>query len=81
MKKAYIVVMDFCSGCIKTYEHDFPEGAQNEDVENWLEEKTDFYRVCLSEQHLLFFLLHRAYGLFWGKCPIFPPLRLSLNIP
>ncbi len=42
MKKAYIVVMDFCSGCIKTYEHDFPEGAQNEDVEGWLEEKTDF---------------------------------------
>lgn len=42
MKKAYIVVMDFCSGCIKTYEQDFPEGAQNEDVESWLEEKTDF---------------------------------------
>ena len=42
MKNAYIVVMDFCSGCIKTYEHDFPEGAQNEDVEGWLEKKTDF---------------------------------------
>ena len=41
MKKAYIVVMDFCSGCIKTYEHDFPEGTQNDEVEGWLEEKTE----------------------------------------
>lgn len=42
MKTAYIVVMDFCSSCIKTYEHDFPVGVQSEDVEGWLEEKTDF---------------------------------------
>lgn len=54
MKKAYIVVMDFCSGCIKTYEHDFPEGAQSEEVEGWLEEKTDFkasqcYYMCKWE--------------------------------
>ena len=42
MKTAYIVVLDYCSGCVKTYEHDFPANAQNEDVKNWLKEKTDF---------------------------------------
>lgn len=42
MKTIYIVVLDYCCGCIKTYEHDFPADVQNETIKSWLEEKTDF---------------------------------------
>lgn len=42
MKTVYIAIMDYCTGCIKTYEHDFPENIQNEEIESWLSEHTDY---------------------------------------
>ena len=42
MKTFYITVMDYCEGCIKTYEHDFPEDDQTDEVESWLNEHTDY---------------------------------------
>ena len=42
MKTVYIAVMDYSTSSIKLYEKDFEEGCQNEDIENFLEEKTDY---------------------------------------
>ena len=38
----YIAVMDYSSGCIKMYEEYFPKGSQNDDIEDWLYENTDY---------------------------------------
>lgn len=37
-----IAVMDYCSGSIKMYSPDLRDEIQNEDVENWLYENTDY---------------------------------------
>lgn len=38
----HIAVLDYCSGCIKKYTHEFNIGWQTEDVETWLEDNTDY---------------------------------------
>ena len=42
METVYIVVLDYCSACVKTYEQDFKNNWQCEDVEQWLCEHTDY---------------------------------------
>ena len=38
----HIAVMDYSSGSIKMYKHNFKEGYDSDDVELWLSEHTDF---------------------------------------
>ncbi len=38
----HIAVMDYCSGSVKMYSPELRDEIQNEDVENWLYENTDY---------------------------------------
>ena len=38
----HIAVMDYCSGSIKMYSPELRDEIQDEDVENWLCENTDY---------------------------------------
>lgn len=42
METVYIVVLDYCSACIKTYEQEFEKGWQDDDVVHWLWKHTDY---------------------------------------
>jgi len=42
MKKIYIAVMDYCSGSIKMYSPELGEEVDNEAVEEWLYNNTDY---------------------------------------
>lgn len=42
MKKVYVAVMDYSSGCIKMYTLELTDNWQTEDVENWLYAHTDY---------------------------------------
>lgn len=39
-KTVHIAVMDYCTGSIHIYKHDFPKGIQDEGIEEWLSENT-----------------------------------------
>ena len=38
----YVAVMDYCSACIKMYELELKKGWQCAEVEEWLNDNTDY---------------------------------------
>ena len=52
METVYIVVLDYCSACVKTYEQEFEKGWQDDDVKLWLLKHTDYdHNTCCYMVH------------------------------
>ena len=41
-KTIHIAIMDYFNGSIKLYKHEFPANAQDEEIEAWIEDNTDY---------------------------------------